>query len=319
MGKFLIFILLLSHIYKCADTVWRLEHERYTKPKPSMFSTAVSNAIKVLNDIKKEWETHGHSPRSGSKGEESPLLPCFKDLYKTFIEIHSGATTVVTQSEKNHQIQKTIIGSSPPIGADTQACARSSSNSQNKKNGHATVARGKRLPTALLPSSSEEESDSSISEGGSQKKKRGKKKKKTDPQSTIEKHTEASANMTNAVVSLIGTMGGGKNEGQDEPAMVTIKQSEMNLKKEQFEHMKDIETKKFEFIKLRFKQKQESKKLEREHTRETRKIELLKLELDQAKDNYRNESDDFLKEMAKEDVKRAHGVYVKALTKLSES
>ena len=310
------------HFFTFAYIFFLLTHfgasniESYIQPRQSTFSTAVSGAIKVLKDIKDEWEMHGHSPSSGSRGEESPVPSYFKNLYDIYVEILSGATFVVTQSEQNHQIQKTIIGSSPPIGADTRACARTSSNANNKKNGHPTVERGKRLPTALLPASSEEDSDFFISEGA-QKNKGKKKQKKTDPQSTIEKHTQASANITNAVVSLIGTMGSGNKEGQDDTVVADIKQSEMNLKKEQFEHSKDIETKKFEFIKLQFEQRLKTKELERNHTRDTARIELLKLQLQEAKDDYRKESVGFLKDMAKDDVTRAHVAYVKALSNLS--
>jgi hypothetical protein len=99
-------------------------------------------------------------------------------MYKKYVEITSGAIAVVTQSEKNHSIQKKVIGSSPAIGTDTQACARSSSNATNKKNGHATGERNKsnkRLPGALLPASLEENSDSS---GCGKQTKKGNKKQK---------------------------------------------------------------------------------------------------------------------------------------------
>ena len=263
-------------------------------------------------------EKHAHSPGSGSKGEASTVPTCHKDMYKKYVEITSGAIAVVTQSEKNHSIQKKVIGSSPAIGTDTQACARSSSNATNKKNGYATVERSKsnkRLPGALLPaSSSEENSDSS---GSGKQTKKGNKKPKNSPQSTIEKHTAASASITNAVVSLLDTMGSGNKEEQDVPEIVGIKQSEMNLKKDQFEHAKDIEKKKFDFCVTKFEYRIKSKELERDHTREKATLELLKIRLDEEKENYRKEDDPFLKEMAKEDTKLARKAYIEALTNLS--
>ena len=91
----------------------------YIKPKQSTFNTAVNNALKVLKEYKDEMEKHGHSPRSADVGEASPIPECFKNLYDTYVEINLGATVVVTQSDKNHSIQKQVIGASPSIGTDT--------------------------------------------------------------------------------------------------------------------------------------------------------------------------------------------------------
>lgn len=286
----------------------------WVQPKRSTFGTVVTNALKILKEYKEEMETHGHSPGSGAAGEESPVPECQKNLYDIFIEINSGAVAVVTQSEKNHTVQKRVIGSSPPIGTDTQPCARSSSNATNKKKGHATVDRNKRLPGALLPESSGEDSESS---GNGKQTKKGNKKPKNSPQSTIEKHTEASASITNAVVSLLGTMGSGNKEEQNGTEIAAIKQSEMNLKKDQFEHAKDIDKKKLDFLVTKFEYKIKSKELERDHTREKAALELLKIRFDEEKENYRKESDPFLKEMAKEDTQLARKAYMEALTNLS--
>ena len=286
----------------------------WVQPKASTFNTVVSNALKIFKDYKDELETHGHSPQSGSKGEACPVPEYHKDLYKTYVDIHSGATAVITQSEKNHSIQKKVIGSSPPIGPETQACARSSSNATNKKNGHATVERNKRLPGALLLASSEENSDSS---GSGKQNKKGNKRTKTSPQSTIEKHTAASTSITNAVVSLLDNMESGNKKEQDVPDMLDIKQSEMNLKKNQFEHAKDIEQKKFDFCVTKFEYKMRSKEVERDHTREKAALDLLKIRLDEAKETYRNETDPYLKEMAKEDTVMARKMYIEALTNVS--
>ena len=112
-------------------------------------------------------------------------------------------------------------------------------------------------------------------------------------------------------------MGSGNKEEQDVPEIVGIKQSEMNLKKDQFEHAKDIEKKKFDFCVTKFEYRIKSKELERDHTREKATLELLKIRLDEEKENYRKEDDPFLKEMAKEDTKLARKAYIEALTNLS--
>ena len=112
-------------------------------------------------------------------------------------------------------------------------------------------------------------------------------------------------------------MGSGNKDEQDKPEIVGIKQSEMNLKKDQFEHSKDIEKKKFDFCVTKFEYKIKSKELEREHTREKATLELLKIWLDEEKENYRKETDPFLKEMAMEDTKLARKAYIEALTNLT--
>lgn len=115
-------------------------------------SRRIAEGIKVLDTVL----DHAHSGGPAAEGEQYP--PHLNDLVKAWKTLKKGAEDTArskTQSQLNRIVQDSVMGLRAPLGDDTNAKSRGSTQRENIQSGLVVATKGNNLPGALVDSDSD--------------------------------------------------------------------------------------------------------------------------------------------------------------------